>query len=304
MSSANTKGTLQFGIRNDRNQIVPVSLEVLLVRDLGASIFSVGALKEKSVLCDLMSTPPALRSGKHVFPVSTEIPRMYVVIIILDGTSLDGSAQVFSTKLDAHLRHRRMGHCNPRALQQLADKDHSGINFNRNIESGECVVCAAGNGRKTSHPAVNRARAQTRLELIDADTWGKHPVASYSGCQSAVMFTDDKSQMRWGVPLKTKDQAVEGIQLLVRDVADPEGLCVGTVHCDGGGEFMGKFLSYCQSLGIKIETNPPHIPQGNAIAERGYGSIFGTTRKLLLGAPHLPDKPWACLLYTSPSPRD
>ena len=50
---------------------------------------------------------------------------------------------------------------------------------------------------------------------------------------------------------------------------------------------MGKFLSYCQSLGIKIETNPPHIPQGNAIAERGFGSIFGSTRKLLLGAPHL-----------------
>ena len=60
MSSANTKGTLQFGIRNDRYQI-PVSLQVLLVRDLGANIFSVGALKEKGVLCDLMSTPPALR---------------------------------------------------------------------------------------------------------------------------------------------------------------------------------------------------------------------------------------------------
>ena len=48
MSSANTKGTLLFGIRNDRNQIVPVSLEVLLVRDLGANKFSVGALKEKA----------------------------------------------------------------------------------------------------------------------------------------------------------------------------------------------------------------------------------------------------------------
>ena len=109
MSSANTKGTLQFGIRNDRNQIVPVSLEVLLVRDLGANIFSVGALKEKGVLCDLMFTPPALRCGTHVFPVSTEIPRMYVVNIILDGASLDESAQVLSTKLDAHLWHRRMG---------------------------------------------------------------------------------------------------------------------------------------------------------------------------------------------------
>ena len=84
MSSANTKGTLRFGIRSDRNRIVPVSLERLLVRDLVANIFSVGALKEKGVLCDLMSPPPALPSGKHVFPVSTEIPRMYAVNIILD----------------------------------------------------------------------------------------------------------------------------------------------------------------------------------------------------------------------------
>ena len=54
------------------------------------------------------------------------------------------------------------------------------------------------------------------------------------------MFTHDKSQMRWGVPLKTKDQAVEGLQLLVRDVADPERLCVGTVHCGvSAGTSMG-----------------------------------------------------------------
>ena len=62
---------------------------------------------------------------------------------------------------------------------------------------------------------------------------------------------------------------------------------------------MGKFLSYCQSLGIKIETNPPHIPQGNTIAERGFGSIFGTIWKLLLGAPHLPDKPWVEAFQTA-----
>ena len=46
---------------------------------------------------------------------------MYVVNVILDGASLDESAQVFSTKSDAHLWHRRMGHCNPRALQQPAE---------------------------------------------------------------------------------------------------------------------------------------------------------------------------------------
>ena len=49
----------------------------------------------------------------------------------------------------------------------------------------------------------------------------------------------------------------------------------------------------CESLGIIIETNAPYIPQGNAIAERGFGTIVGTARHLLLGVPHLPDRLWA-----------
>ena len=49
----------------------------------------------------------------------------------------------------------------------------------------------------------------------------------------------------------------------------------------------------CVSLGIIIETNAPYIPEGNAIAEHGFGTIMGTTRRLLLGAPHLPGRLWA-----------
>ena len=107
------------------------------------------------------------------------------------------------------------------------------------------------------------------------------------------MFTDDKSRMRWGVPIKTKDETAEGLQALVQEVADPEGPCIGKVHCDGGAEFKGTFQALCESLGIIIETNAPYIPQGNAITERGFGTIIGTARRLLLGAPHLPDRLWA-----------
>ena len=46
----------------------------------------------------------------------------------------------------------------------------------------------------------------------------------------------------------------------------------------------------CVSLGIIIETDAPYIPEGDAIAERGFGTILGTTHRLLLGAPHLPGR--------------
>ena len=88
--------------------------------------------------------------------------------------NLDGSAKNFRTKVDAHMWYRRMGHRNPRVLQQLADKDNSGVKFNRNIESRDCEVCSIVDSKKSGHPPSDRPRAQTRLEIVHADVWGKH----------------------------------------------------------------------------------------------------------------------------------
>ena len=201
------------------------------MRNLGATICSVVGLAKK-VKCDLLSTPPVLRHGKNSVPISTKVPRMYVVNTILDDVNLDGSAKIVRTKVDAQLWYRRMGHCNPCALQQLADRENSGVKFNRNIDSGDCEVCFAGNSKKSSHPPSDRPRAQTLLEIVHAEVWGKHSVESYSDRQSVVMFTDDHSRVRWGVPIKTKDATAEGLHALVQEVADPAGLCIGKIHCD------------------------------------------------------------------------
>ena len=67
-----------FGIRNAQDKKIPVAMEVLLVRDLGANTVSVGTLAEKGVKCDLLSTPPVLRHATNYFPISTEVPRMLI----------------------------------------------------------------------------------------------------------------------------------------------------------------------------------------------------------------------------------
>lgn len=68
--------------------MVPVALEILLVNNLGANILSLGALTEKGVMCDLLSTPPMLRHGNHAFPISTAVRLMYVVNVIIDDVNL------------------------------------------------------------------------------------------------------------------------------------------------------------------------------------------------------------------------
>ena len=290
LSSATSKGTVLFRIRNDRDELVPINLEVLVVLNLGASIFSVGALHEKGVSLDLLSVPPVLRHDNHAFPISTEVLRVYVLHIVPDTQEMQQN--IFHTTVDADIWHRRMGHCHSRALKQLAEKPTTGVKFSHNVEAGEREVCAVSKSKKSAHPPFYRPRSNTRLELVHVDLWGKHPVVSYGDCQPIAMFADDMSRMRWVVLIRTKDEAADALKLVVQDVADAEGICVGNIRCNGGGQFKGRFQALAESLGIPIKTNAPYIPQGNSIAERGFGTIIGITRSLLLGAPHLPEKLW------------
>ena len=51
-------------------------------------------------------------------------------------------------------------------------------------------------------------------------------------------------------------------------VADPAGICIRKIPCDGRSEFKGSFQESCASLGIIIETNAPYASEGNAVADR------------------------------------
>ena len=90
--------------------------------NLGANIIYVGALADKGVKCDSLSALLALRHANHSFVMSTAIPRMFAVNTIIDDVNVD-TVDIFRTKVDARMWHRRMGHRNPQALHQLADKD-------------------------------------------------------------------------------------------------------------------------------------------------------------------------------------
>lgn len=78
---------------------------------------------------------------------------------------------------------------------------------------------------------------------------------------------DDITRMHWVLPTITKNKVAEALQ-------DVDSRC----------------SAFPQSLGVKIETNPPDVPQSNARAERGFGTIIGMTRGLLREVPQLPHK--------------
>lgn len=67
-----------FSLNNQYGQLVRISVEVVVVPNLEANVFPVGALQERGVKVDLVPSPPALHSGPHTFPLSTEVPRLFV----------------------------------------------------------------------------------------------------------------------------------------------------------------------------------------------------------------------------------
>lgn len=105
------------------------------MRDLRENQISVGALAGKGGKTDLLSSSPALRSRNPTFPISNEVPKIYVVNIILDDVNIDlpSSPPVFRADADAGIWHRRMRHCNAGALKQLSDKEGTSIKFTTNI---------------------------------------------------------------------------------------------------------------------------------------------------------------------------
>ena len=114
LSSASSKGTLRFRLRNDRGESVPIHLEVLIVPNLGASVFSVGVLHEKGVKLNLLSNPPVMRDGNDTFPISTRVPRMFVLYILLDGQ--EEPYHIAHTAVDTDKWHRSMDPRRPHAL--------------------------------------------------------------------------------------------------------------------------------------------------------------------------------------------
>ena len=82
---------------------------------------------------------------------------------------------------------------------------------------------------------------------------------------------------------KTKDEVAEALSHLIKEIADPEGLRIDRIRCDEGCEFSGRFEVLASNLGVKIETSAPYVPQSNAVAERGFGTVIGMTRSMMMG---------------------
>ena len=146
---------------------------MVVVPNLGASVFSVGALHEKEVKLDLMANSPVLRDGNSASPVSTAYPWMFVLRILLHGRDKSHDDISSNSAVDTESRHRRVDPCRPRALKRLAEEVTTDANDS---------IDSSGAG-KPSGIGYTPAELQTS-ETVDKES---AELAAYKGIHQKVI---------------------------------------------------------------------------------------------------------------------
>ena len=114
-------------------------------------------------------------------------------------------ASFTATKVDAEVRHKRLGHFNHIAMVNVQRKELvEGLPFLES-EIPDCRACQQG---KQSRLPFKQStwRATEKLKLIHTDVAGPHKTPSLNGSRYFLIFIDDYSRMCWIYFLKFKSE--------------------------------------------------------------------------------------------------
>ena len=186
--------------------------------------------------------------------------------------------------------HRTLGHPGEEITRQTARM--AGIQLSGTWSP--CVHCSEARVRRYAVPKSTDCRDERRAGRLFVDLSGPFHETSLAGMRYAMLCVDDFSRYKFVRFLRKKSDATEGLRDIINDDIAPQGLQIGIVRTDGGGEFDGQFQTFLSERGIKRERTPPHTPQYNGVAERALGILRDKTVALLRGVTEgKSDRLWA-----------
>ena len=116
---------------------------------------------------------------------------------------------------DVETWHHRLGHCNTRTIIDMARTNVvKGMPINLSTAPPKCDHCILGKQARTSVPNLREGlKATRRLERVFVDLCGPMSVTSKSGRLYAMNIIDDYSSYVWTIPLRSKDEAAQTLQV-------------------------------------------------------------------------------------------
>jgi hypothetical protein len=180
--------------------------------------------------------------------------------------------------------HRRLAHACPKAVSNATGKHSDGQT---------CDDCCMGKSTHIEHDKLEQRGTDRPFQRVHSDVHGPSDTLSLGGNRYSIIFVCDYTGQKDVYFMKRKSQAVDMMELYLREVVRPSGHEIQFARFDNGGEYIASyFKDLLSENGIEAEYTSAYSPQQNGVAERAWRTLFGRARSMIHES-NLPQKFWA-----------
>ncbi|GJW85900.1 retrovirus-related pol polyprotein from transposon TNT 1-94 [Tanacetum coccineum] len=167
-----------------------------------------------------------------------------------------------ASKNKSWLWHRRLNHLNFGTINDLARKDLvRGLPRLKFKKDHLCSACQLGKSRKATHQPKTINTIMEVLHTLHMDLCGPLRVQSINRKKYILVIVDDYSRFIWVKFLRSKDETLEFVVKLLKQLQVGLNKTVRNVRTDNGTKFVNKDLTaYYESVGITHEKTVPRTP--------------------------------------------
>ncbi|OQD64944.1 hypothetical protein PENDEC_c109G01477, partial [Penicillium decumbens] len=191
-----------------------------------------------------------------------------------------GLNPVVAAAISPQLAHRRLGHAGTPKLRINEARLDDTVSHTDGDEFN-CEPCRLGKSKKVIS-RTPQVRAEKAGQFIHADLQHMEPTG-IGGRRYTLVITDDASQARFVIHLKTKDQASPEMTTFAKTVKNCTGQYPQEWRIDGGLEFM-TFYKWAKAEGLSVQPSAAYAHEQNGISEMSGQMLMRTARVMMIDA--------------------
>jgi len=194
--------------------------------------------------------------------------------------------------LDANLLHASLGHCGEEVIRGLPLLCSDAPEALKHAKLTNCTACNTGKCKRLH--STDCAPSPDEFGWFSYDVAGPLPPTVHDRYRYLIVFTSLHGRYRYGALMRSQEEIPSRTEEFLAHVATYGR--VTRLHSDNHMSNVSSTMKdICRRHSIRMTTCCPHDPKGNGISERGFGTIFGKVRTMMvLGnrSGHLPVGFW------------
>ncbi|CAH9114878.1 unnamed protein product [Cuscuta europaea] len=196
--------------------------------------------------------------------------------------------------------HKKLNHLNFKTINKLA-REHIVEGLPDIVYKKEtlCSACQKVKQVKNSFKPIAGDLSTNPLNLIHMDLFGPVETPSVGGKKYTLVMVDDYSRYTWTVFLSKKNETLQKLPSLLKQLQTEKNLKVKTIRSDRGTEFVNQVIKdFCDQNGTFHQLSAARTPQQNGVAERRNRTLKEAARTMIAES-GLPMRYWAEAINTA-----